>query len=415
MKRTLCIVTAILMSLSLLCSCGVPKVENEYFISADDGKWLNAKSYSEGLAAVCNEDGWGFVDLNGEMKIPCSFEATGFFSEGLCSVIVKENGNWGYINTEGKVVIEPSYHAASAFSDGYALVKKGNYYSFIDKNGKTVEFEYIKDEDTVKISEFDEANSFVEDFASVQIDGKWGFVNTDKKVCIAPSYLTDNDFSEGLCAVNVKVEKKDLSGFIDVAGNLVIPADYVDAGAFSEGFAPVKLKVGEGDTSSSGVTGTDVYGWGYIDKNGKIVISPVYDNVYGFNNGLSRVSDNVAAACYKFGFINAEGKEVTERIYDYAYDMTADGLARVAKIVDGKAVWGYVDKTGAEYIKLQFDEAKDFYGGFAPVRQGDKWGIINKRGEVVVDFLYDDLDVMREGHVLFEYKDKFGFLKAVNA
>lgn len=57
-----------------------------------------------------------------------------------------------------------------------------------------------------------------------------------------------NSFSEGLAPVKLKGKW----GYIDRNGTLIIPAQYDDAGGFSEGLAPVKQK-GK---------------WGYIDRNG---------------------------------------------------------------------------------------------------------------------------------------------------
>ena len=43
---------------------------------------------------------------------------------------------------------------------------------------------------------------------------------------------------------------------------------------------------------------------------------------------------------------------------------------------------GYIDKEGDLVIEAKFDDAKDFYEGLAPVRVGDKWGYIDKTGNL---------------------------------
>lgn len=69
---------------------------------------------------------------------------------------------------------------------------------------------------------------------------------------------------------------------------------------------------------------------GYIDKTGKVVISPQFDRAREFFEGL---------ATAKFG---------------------------------GK--WGYIDKSGKYVINPQFDWAEEFSEGLAPVEIGGKWG-----------------------------------------
>lgn len=48
-------------------------------------KYENARSFSNGLAAVCIDEKWGFIDLSGEVVIPCQFtDALYFDIEGFC-------------------------------------------------------------------------------------------------------------------------------------------------------------------------------------------------------------------------------------------------------------------------------------------------------------------------------------------
>ena len=62
-------------------------------------------------------------------------------------------------------------------------------------------------------------------------------------------------------------------GFIDKSGKVVIEPQFDDAGAFSEGFACV-----EKDDK-----------WGFIDKNGKVVVEPQFDYAREFSEGFAQV------------------------------------------------------------------------------------------------------------------------------
>lgn len=417
MKKIIAAVFIVIFSAMLLGGCSAPKIETEKIVSADEVDYLNARSYSDGLAAVKTDKGWGFIDTDGNFAIEPKFEAVGAFSEGLCSAIVSSGEKWGYIDKNGNTVIDGAYTAAAEFSDGFALVKEGNYYKFIDTKGNvlevTVPAKTAEDgtvTETKTVTTFDDASSFADGFARVEIDDANAYINTKGEV-IASGFLTSNDFSEGLCAVNFKVGDDDLNGYIGEDGKTVIEPKFFDTGSFSEGFAPYKEKISGGTTSAEGVSTGAVYLWGYINTKGETVISANYDNVYGFKNGLSRVSENVATTVYDYSFIDTNGKTVTKSLYRFAYDMTADGLARVARTEDQKTVWGFIDKNGAEFIELKYDNAKDFAEGFAPVCIGEKWGIIDTHGNLVVEAKFDGMETTADGHFLVKYGNKYGFLK----
>ena len=67
------------------------------------------------------------------------------------------------------------------------------------------------------------------------------------------------------------------------------------------------------------------YGYGFIDKSGKVVIEPQFDNVSAFSEGLAQVEKDD-----KWGFIDKNGKVVIEPQYDYVRDFS-EGLAEVCK------------------------------------------------------------------------------------
>jgi hypothetical protein len=59
--------------------------------------------------------------------------------------------------------------------------------------------------------------------------------------------------------------------------------------------------------------------------------------------------------------------------------------------------YGYMDKTGSQVIKPQFDKAGLFSEGYAKVMINGKWGYINKSGEVVIQPKYSFAGDFSEG------------------
>ena len=160
-------------------------------------------------------------------------------------------------------------------------------------------------------------------------------------------------------------------GFIDKTGKIVITPQFDSASSdegrtFSEGLAAVKV----GDK------------WGYIDKSGKFVIPPKFKQESAptlFYEGLAQVliketiieksgeldkSQKYIVREEILGFIDKSGEFVESLKFIEESTRFSEGLAKVSK--GGK--FGYVDKTGRFVIEARFAKAEDFKEGLAAVR-----------------------------------------------
>ena len=79
--------------------------------------WDTVSQPSEGLARVKKERKWGFVDLTGNLVIPCEWDSAWEFSEGLAAV--NRYGRVGFINTNGELVIPCEWQINTYFSTGF--------------------------------------------------------------------------------------------------------------------------------------------------------------------------------------------------------------------------------------------------------------------------------------------------------
>jgi hypothetical protein len=138
--------------------------------------------------------------------------------------------------------------------------------------------------------------------------------------------------------------------------------------------------------------------YGYIDKTGKVVIKPQFENTMGFNEGLAATKLNG-----KYGYIDTEGNWAIKPQFDFTY-MFSDGLAMVQ--IDKKSAW--IDKTGKIVIEPQEFEktAIGFKEGRLAVKKGGKWGYLDKTGKMVIEAKFEDAkefsggvaQVVTEGH-----------------
>ena len=100
-------------------------------------KFSDADNFSEGLAAVCDNQLWGYINLEGEYQISLKYKDCNPFSENIASVLT--NKGWIYIDRLDRQVINETYEFAGSFKDGIAHVKKNGEYYFINKLGERVE------------------------------------------------------------------------------------------------------------------------------------------------------------------------------------------------------------------------------------------------------------------------------------
>ena len=164
--------------------------------------WEWADDFSDGMASVVDGRGWGFINTEGELVIPCKYDSAaeqnpGGFSEGLAAVvIVPERDLFGYIDKTGKQVFPNLYFADTQFSEGLAWVwdRESQRYGYIDKTGKLV----------IKLEQNWNGDSFHEGLALVRMGGnKQGFIDTTGKLVIdlGEEYDEAFQFQEGLARV----------------------------------------------------------------------------------------------------------------------------------------------------------------------------------------------------------------------
>ena len=115
----------------------------------------------------------------------------------------------------------------------------------IQKGGKWGFYDGIK---TVVEPAYDEVFCFHDGLASVELDEKCGYINSNGEVVIPLEYETAMSFSEGLAAVT----KKDKFGYINKENVVVIPFEYDAATAFIDGEAKVKKDGKWGTISTEG-------------------------------------------------------------------------------------------------------------------------------------------------------------------
>ncbi len=351
---------------------------------------------------------WGFIDNSGKVVIKPQYDQVKQFSEGLAWVSVNSKTDfqtrWYLIDSTGrKILSDLLLVGASNFKNGLcSIITRSNDFGknnrvFIDKAGKV-----IAKYDNTKCGMFSEGllamtTSTDESGSYLYSRGNWGYLNSSNAKVITPSYLYASDFSEGLACI----ETEGGMGYIDKKGTIVIKPQFDYAGDFHEGYAVV----GEGSNNNigfveSGLLESDYYFSTNIMRReellGQTMIEP-FDLVTISKYGA------------KLGFIDKSGNNVIKPQFD-SVKYFSNGLACVKK-----DKWGYLNSTGKMITDFKYDNARSFSEGLAAINAPDdfginKWGFIDKTGEITIPLKYEDVRDFHEGLAAFNDKGLWGFI-----
>ena len=420
------------------------------------------RHFSDGLAAVCVGEKWGFIDGTGKLVVPASFDVVGDFHDGLAPAtmtvapitpaktrtreketrrIIEKDGagivlddyvpartpgsapKWGFIDKAGRWAVSPRFSYARAFCEGRAAVCVG---------GEPLS---LGDLDALEHADGLDMRRTLDD-----LGGKWGYIETSGKLVIDAKYEQAETFENGLAIVarqraretffpEEKVEGAVL--FIDRAGKPLGGRAFNDVKPFHEGFAEVHV---------------DGKGWGFIDRTGKLMIPPRFKRVLGpFRDGVAIVvlDGNVGFVDAKGGFrafevqkpeifdtehsdgrlrFSVSGPDVDGETYGF---MGLDGriaiaptFAQAENFSEGRAAvyvrdkgWGYIEASGKMVIAPRFSRAGLFDDGLAAVcTQKDRYGFIDRTGKWVIKPEFEHVEPFREGLAGVMLDGKFGFV-----
>lgn len=337
--------------------------------------------------------------------------------EGGNRIEYSDDAKKGYKDINNKIVIKPIYQEAGNFSEGLAPVRKGNFWSFIKKDGASiVDFQY----DTVL--------SFSKGVAYVKKSMKWGKIDKEGNVIVSFIYDYPYDFNDGLAPFKSGVKY----GFLDSSLNKVLSPVYDNATRFYNGLACVEINNEWKWINRKGETIISVnkFGNDYIpvfnyDKYfGELIIYSEAKNNYLFlsrkgdiiNSGIGRIDNynyyyrknNFNEGLVPFrndkldGFIDTLGNVKVVAKYSQVWSFN-EGLAMV-KSTDDKC--GFIDKTGQLVIPLSFDQATSVNNGLIIAQKGNFWGALNIKGETVIPFIHSQYyPIINQPFYLFQLND----------
>ena len=363
---------------------------------------------------------YGYIDNNGNFVIEAKFDKADDFFEGLALVRIEKH--YYFINRKGETVIdmdpdnENKTDIKSDFNSGLALYyqtygnkkNKPSGYYYMDKQGND---KIYLPSGTSKFKDTYEPYGFSEGYAIVKSveKGLYGYMDTDGKWLVEPSFAGANAFRNGMACI--KYPGASVFGCINTSGQPAFKPFIRDGDGFSDEAALVTTKADRYSKTPDSMGGQYIYDTflTLIDKSGNIIYDPskeVIDKksctrmIYMRSDGLTAISfiearrDNNKNAIIFIDKNNKRKLALIESIVLNNNYKVMDESQGVISFANGRAFiktkyngWGMIDMRGHFIVKPQEEwiPEKMFFNGLAKIKNNkDKsTGYINREGKIV--------------------------------
>ncbi len=246
-----------------------------------------ADRYSEGYAVIGNGEKYGVLDLFGFQIVPFTYDGLLRYREGMAGVL--RDGRCGFIDKRGRLVIEPRYVRVRSFSEGRAMVEAPNgTLGYILRNGRL--------DWADKQRRFSDLGDFRGGFARARVGDRWGYIDKRYRLRVEPRFEEALDFEGGVAAVMIDGKW----GYLDASFRFTVDPRYELAFDFARqddpDDAPERSDAVLLLVQSRGLLG-------YINRIGRVSISPQFDSALPYFRRYARVSQPPS-----FGYIDVSGR-----------------------------------------------------------------------------------------------------------
>jgi|GEM_PF-3124354 len=322
------------------------------------------------------------------------------FAQRLPDLIpYRKKDKWGYADSTGKILIKPKYVSAGWFQEGKARVETENSYLHIDEQGVVLPGTAV-----LKAVETNYALPFP-DYSSplpAEHNGKWGYIYSKGDTAVPFLFEKAFKFHDWKWAVVVMNGK---AGYIDRNGKWKLPPVY-DTTMKWYG-ARMTFMNGRAIVKENGCCKL-------IDTAGRSLTSGCYDDVTNYS-ALNVFRYNMVMRNGKCGAIDSTFREIIPLIYDTVHLPWKQETA--IKVVKEDTSMIIDIKTNQRLFLLpatsrdaQYGTNHIFHEGIMMLCVNDKWGFINRKGEWIASCIYDSLWDFWGGHAAVMKGEKYGLI-----
>ena len=303
---------------------------------------------------IYEEDGlYGLIDFSGKKVTDAEYTSIYALDETEKSIVVEKDGKKGIVNSSlGSLVIDCNYDNIVTLNeesedDGYIVLQDG-LYGIISASGKE-----ILDLSYSKIEQVTGNSMYV-----VEENGELKIIDNNLNVILSDGF----DNVKSIDGENIIIEKDGLYGVINNSGETKIETVYEDLS-----YATDNYYVAEKDGL-----------YGIVSLDNIVCIDFKYTYLEYINSA---------------DFYQGENSDYTTDIINSNFETKLSGVI----ISDLNTDSGYIrvrEDGEYKYYNLNFEEKTNIdllkSNTLFLSKEGDKYGYVNKNGELIVDYIYDD-------------------------
>ena len=307
----------------------------------------------------------GVLSMNGDVLVPIIWDGVSIHpNEKNGLYVVKKDEKWGIVDSTGNLLIPMKYDFIYGPSNNFAppavIVLSKEKFGLIDLNDNII----IPIKYDIKISQL--GQSLI--MAKRKEDEKYDCYINGELIQDSPFDAYGAWFSTPPI---INVSKNGKWGVIDSNdGRIIIPYDY-DSINYSDRKNYFYVKKNELV--------------GLFDKYGKVVIPPMWDDIWNPSIGNSqffRVKKNGV-----YGLVNANNEFLIPVLYDSLEKTSITQLYRVKK----GGEYGIINEKGEVIIPVNYKDLYEIFDLFYGSING-KYGCLDKLGNIAVPFVYDEIN-----------------------
>ena len=365
--------------------------------------------YEQGILRVSQNGKYDVIDFSGNQIVNCEYDSIEALKGVTSSLLTKKDGKYGIIDNVGTVIIENQYAdikpISNKYEDGYIVKNSEGKYGVINYT-KTVAVEpkyddikedydngkyyIVKEGKSWKVidsnkkeylsGKYDDIVSIDNDNAVVKKDGKYGVVKIDDGKNIIDTKYDNIVYGEGN---NYIVSQDKKYGIMNVQSNNSVDFKY----------SSIVYRSNANFYEASNEDGTS----DLIDTSLNIKLSKVIISELNEKNGYIKIRQDDNYKYYNFKFEEKNSK-----------DVFSSNTIFLSKNEEGK--YGFVDKNGNVVVNYIYDEAREQNEyGYASVKKDGLWGAVDSKGQIAVSPTYS-----LENNILIEFIGKYHLAEDLN-
>ncbi len=311
----------------------------------------NVIKYNSSTLKVQKDGKYGLINIEGKEILPCEYDKIYEINDLENSIVVEKEGKVGLVDNNGKIVIDIKYKQIKKLTDDYK-----NGYIVVDENEKYGTVDCANN--IVLENKYDEIKP-VYDNGLYVVKATEGYNIVDKKGNI----ITKKEYQNIVKIQNNKivVQENKKYGVISNTGEQIIPCNYEEIDfAFTDSYIVKK----EGK-------------YGIVNSKNEFILEAKYQFIQYIKEA---------------DFVEASEDGINSNIINNKFETNLTGI--VSEINTEKGYLKLRINDEYKYYNFKFEEkdVKDILTNnelFLSKKDG-KYGFINKQGEVIVDYIYDD-------------------------